>query len=96
MKADVDNRELVYNQGADDHTLQEEKESQEKFKNCKRHGMVRCYLTEENSNLNDIPFKRNKKGMVRINVTIIMGFSIKCFHKFIIYLYINLKLNYLC
>ena len=29
MKADVDNRELVYNQGADDHTLQEEKESQD-------------------------------------------------------------------
>ena len=31
MKADVDNRELVFNQGADDHTVQEEKESQDQI-----------------------------------------------------------------
>ena len=68
----------------------------EKFKNCKRHGMVRCYLTEENSNFNDIPFKRNKKGKVRIKVTVIIEFPIKCSHKLILYWYINLKLNYLC
>ena len=29
IKADVDNRELVFNNGADDHTVQEEKESQD-------------------------------------------------------------------
>ena len=28
IKADIDNRELVFNHGADDHTVHEEKESQ--------------------------------------------------------------------